>query len=172
MSLIAIKSGGLFGKGPGHSTQKHVLPQANSDFVYSIIIEEYGMIFGIFILTLYVTIFIRCVRISRKCTRKFSAVTVIGLGTAITLQASVHMLVNVGLMPVTGQTLPLLSSGGTSLIVMCAAFGIILSVSKAADQQNLSRKKKQEELPIEIEEAPASEETEEIRENKEIKEEK
>lgn len=133
MAKVAISSVGVLGKGPGKSTQRYVLPHPYSDYIYTIIIEEYGMVGGVFVLLLYVWFFYRCVLLVKGCTTVFSAITVGGLGLLISLQAILHILVNVGLLPVTGHTLPLVSLGGTSLVIMSCAFGIILSVSRTKE---------------------------------------
>jgi len=143
MAEIAIASGGLTGKGPGNSTQRNLLPHPYSDYIYAIIVEEWGLIGGAFVLMFYVWFFTRCVMLIRSCTRIFSTSLVTGLGVLITTQALVHILVNVGLLPVTGHTLPLISLGGTSFIIMSGAFGIILSVSRTIETAG---KKREEEI--------------------------
>lgn len=136
MAQIAISSGKIIGKGPGKSTQRYVLPHPYSDFIYSIIIEEYGIVGGTVILLFYLQLLYRCVMLVKNCTRKFSAITVGGIGLMIVLQAFLHILVNVGILPVTGHTLPLVSLGGTSYIIFSIAFGIILSVSRTIEKDN------------------------------------
>lgn len=133
MAKIAIASSNGIGKGPGKSTQRYVLPHPYSDFIYSIIVEEWGLAGGITVLLLYISFLYRCIAIARGCTKIFSAITVIGLGLLITSQAMLHILVNVSILPVTGHTLPLISLGGTSLIIMSSAFGIILAVSRSVE---------------------------------------
>ncbi len=133
MAKIAISSANIFGKGPGKSTQRYVLPHPYSDFIYTIIIEEYGLLGGVFVLMLYLWLFYRCIILVRNCTKKFTAITVGGLGLMISTQAGLHILVNVGILPVTGHTLPLISLGGTSFVIFSCAFGIILSVSRTID---------------------------------------
>lgn len=133
MAKIAIASSKGIGKGPGKSTQRYVLPHPYSDFIYSIIVEEWGLAGGITVLLLYISFLYRCIAIARGCTKIFSAITVIGLGLLITSQAMLHILVNVSILPVTGHTLPLISLGGTSLIIMSSAFGIILAVSRSVE---------------------------------------
>ena len=123
----AIQLGGIFGRGPGNSIKRDILPNAYDDYIYSIIIEEYGLIGGVVVIILYLWFFYRCMKIARACTRKFSIITVLGLSTLITMQAFLHIFVNVGILPVTGQTLPMISHGGTALIIMNCAFGIILA---------------------------------------------
>lgn len=133
MSKIAIASANIIGKGPGKSTQRYVLPHPYSDFIYSIIVEEWGLAGGVTVLFLYLWFLFRCIAIARNCTKMFSAILVIALGLLITTQAMLHILVNVSLLPVTGHTLPLISLGGTSLIIMSSAFGIILAVSRSVE---------------------------------------
>lgn len=133
MAKIAISSANIFGKGPGKSTQRYVLPHPYSDFIYTIIIEEYGLLGGVVVLMFYLWLFYRCIILVRSCSKKFTAITVGGLGLMITTQAGLHILVNVGILPVTGHTLPLISLGGTSFIIFSCAFGIILSVSRTID---------------------------------------
>lgn len=137
MAKVAISSGKIIGKGPGKSTQRYVLPHPYSDYIYSIIVEEYGLLGGTFVLMLYTWFLYRCIMLVRKCTKKFTAITVGGLGLMIVLQASLHIMVNVGILPVTGHTLPLVSLGGTSLVIFSCAFGIILSISRTIDRDNL-----------------------------------
>ena len=133
MAKVAISSVGILGKGPGKSTQRYFLPHPYSDYIYTIIIEEYGLAGGAFVLMLYLWFLFRCIILVKNCTKVFTALTVAGLGLLITVQASLHILVNVGYLPVTGHTLPLLSLGGTSLVILSCAFGIILSVSRTID---------------------------------------
>jgi cell division protein FtsW len=136
---IAIASGGLFGKFPGNSTQRNFLPHSYSDFIYAVIIEEYGLIIGgIPVLLLYLILLYRAGVIVRKSTRTFPAFLAIGLATGMVLQAMVHMAVAVNLVPVTGQPLPFVSMGGTSMIITSINFGIILSVSKGIREQQLN----------------------------------
>ncbi len=135
-ALIAIKEGGFFGKGPGRSTQKYSIAEMYSDYVFSFIIEEYGILFGALpLLALYVCLLGRGAIISRYCTNDFCKMAVAGLTLLISGQAMLHMFVNVGLFPLTGQTLPLVSYGRSSLLVFAAAFGILLCISKTAKKQ-------------------------------------
>ncbi|MDR0749440.1 MAG: FtsW/RodA/SpoVE family cell cycle protein [Tannerellaceae bacterium] len=127
---IAIAYGGIFGKMPGHGQQRDFLPQAFSDFIYAIIIEELGIVGGFFVLFLYVMLMIRVGLIARKCDRLFPKYLVIGCGLMVVVQAFANMSVAVGLLPVTGQPLPLVSRGGTSTVITCIYIGIILSVSR------------------------------------------
>jgi len=126
---IAIASGSITGVGPGKSIQKNLLPQSSSDFIFAIIIEEYGLIGGLFLLILYSWLLFRIVIISQKSDTVFGKLLVLGVGLPIVFQALINMAVAVELFPVTGQTLPLISSGGTSIWMTCLAIGIILSVS-------------------------------------------
>jgi len=127
---IAIASGGIVGKGPGNSTQRNFLPNPYSDFIYAIIIEEWGFIGGIFIIMLYLILLYRCLLMVLKCPQAFGALLSLGLGLSLVLQAMFNMGVAVHLFPVTGLTLPMVSMGGTSLWFTSISFGIILSVSR------------------------------------------
>ena len=118
------------GVGPGNSTQRNYVPSAHADFIYSIIVEEYGAIGGILILLLYVLFFFRIVRLVTKSSKALGAMVAFGIGLALLLQAFFNIAVNLDLVPVTGLTLPLISMGGTSVLFTCVSFGIILSVSK------------------------------------------
>ncbi len=142
---IAISTGGLFGKAPGKSTQRNMLPQSNSDFIFAIIIEEYGLLFGAVPLILaYMILLFRGITIARKCETAFPAYMVMGLIVMIVIQAMLNMLVAVGLFPVTGQTLPMVSWGRTSVLMMSFSIGAILSVSRVVNARI-----KNEELPEE-----------------------
>jgi len=132
---IAVVSGGIIGKGPGNSNQRNFLPHPYSDFIYAIILEELGWIGGFGILALYLFLIYRAGSIVRKCDRTFPAFLVIGLSLSIVAQALTNMAVSVNLIPVTGQPLPLVSMGGTSLIFTSAALGMILSVSRSVKEQ-------------------------------------
>ena len=135
---IAIARGGFLGKFPGNSTQRNFLPHSYSDFIYAVIIEEYGLLIGgIPILLLYLILLYRAGVIVRKSTRTFPAFLAIGLTLGVVLQAMVHMAVSVNLFPVTGQPLPLVSMGGTSLILTSLSLGMILSISKGIQEQKL-----------------------------------
>jgi len=140
---IAIAKGGIFPNGPGNSTQKNFLPEAYSDFIYAIIIEEYGLIGGILIMLVYLIFFYRCIRIVIQAPKAFGAFLAVGLGVSLLLQALINMAVAVGLFPVTGLTLPLVSMGGSSVVFTSVAFGIILSVSR-----NIELKKGEENLAL------------------------
>ena len=131
---IAIATGGLIGKAPGNSVQRNMLPQSNSDFIFAIIIEEYGLIFGaIPILLVYLILLFRGIAIARKCETAFPAFLVLGLTIMIVVQAIVNMAVAVGLFPVTGQTLPMISWGRTSMLVTSFSLGAILGVSRVVN---------------------------------------
>lgn len=127
---IAIAKGGVFNINPGGSEQRNFLPHPYSDFIYAIIIEEYGLIGGAFIVLLYLFLLYRCIRIVIKAPKAFGALLAVGLGVALVIQAMINMAVAVNLVPVTGVTLPLVSMGGSSVIFTSLAFGIILSVSR------------------------------------------
>ena len=131
---IAIASGQLYGLGPGKSVQKNFLPQSSSDFIFAIIIEEYGLIGGLIVLSLYLLLLFRFVIASHKATTLFGKLVVIGLGFPMIFQAIINMAVAVELLPVTGQTLPLISSGGTSIWMTCIALGIIIGVTKKEEE--------------------------------------
>lgn len=129
MALIAISRGGVFGSGPGNSIQKNNLPDAFSDFIYAIILEEYGILGGILIMGLYLWLLFRGFWNIEYTDRAFGGLLSIGLTLSIVLQAFAHMFINVGLGPVTGQPLPIISMGGTSLLATCFAIGMVISVS-------------------------------------------
>ncbi|MBQ3698828.1 MAG: FtsW/RodA/SpoVE family cell cycle protein [Prevotella sp.] len=129
---IAIVSSGIIGKGPGQSTERDFLAQAFSDFIYAIIIEELGILGAGFVVFLYIILLYRCARIASRCENNFPAFLAMGLGLLLVVQAAFNMMVAVGLAPVTGQPLPLISKGGTSTIINCAYIGAILSVSRSA----------------------------------------
>jgi len=132
---IAIANGGIFmGLGPGNSRQRNYLPQAYNDFIYSIIIEEYGLLGGAFIIFIYLLFLFRCIRIFRKCPYAFGAFLALGLSFTLAIQAIANMAVNVNIVPVTGVTLPLVSMGGSSFLFTCGAIGIILSVARNVEQ--------------------------------------
>ncbi|WP_103983449.1 FtsW/RodA/SpoVE family cell cycle protein [Parabacteroides chinchillae] len=127
---IAIARGGVIGNMPGHGQQRDFLPQAYSDFIYAIIIEEMGYAGGVFVLMLYIMLLVRVGIIARKCDKVYAKYLVIGCGLLVGIQALANMAVAVNLIPVTGQPLPLVSRGGTSTVISCIYFGIILSVSR------------------------------------------
>jgi len=142
---IAIASGGVFGKFPGNSTQRNFLPHPYSDFIYAVIIEEYGLLLGgIPILLLYLILLYRAGVMLRKSTRAFPAFLAVGLTVGLVLQAMIHMAVAVNLLPVTGQPLPMISMGGTSMMFTCISLGMILSVSKGLYEQGENEGQEQE----------------------------
>lgn len=145
---IAIATGGYIGLGPGKSVQKNFLPQSSSDFIFAIIVEEYGLVGGLVILTVYCWMLFRIVIIAQKSDTVFGKLVVLGVGLPIVFQALINMAVAVELFPVTGQTLPLLSSGGTSIWMTCLALGIILSVS--AKREELKQQEEALDNPLEI----------------------
>ena len=138
---IAIASGGVAGKGPGNSTQRANLPHSYSDFAYAFIIEEYGIVGAMVVLVLYLWIFFRSILIFQRCGTAFPSLLVLGLGLMIVLQAIINMLVSVNLIPVTGQTLPLISLGGSSMIFTAMALGMILGVSRQMNEKTIDKPK-------------------------------
>ena len=131
---IAVATGGLTGKGPGKSVQKNFLPQSSSDFIYAIIIEEYGLVGAFLVVFIYFILLFRIMIAAKKATTVFASLLVIGVGVPIIFQGIINMMVAVNILPVTGQTLPLISSGGTSIWMTCFALGMILSVSASKDE--------------------------------------
>jgi cell division protein FtsW len=131
---IAIANGGLIGLGPGGSTERNFLPQAYSDFIYAIIAEEYGFIGAVFVMFLYLLFMYRAFRIIFKSPKAFGALLAVGLSFALVLQALINMAIAVNLVPNTGLTLPLISKGGTSIIITSFAFGLIMSVSRYVEE--------------------------------------
>ncbi len=131
---IAIASGQIYGLGPGKSVQKNFLPQSSSDFIFAIIVEEYGLLGGLMVLGLYLLLLFRFVIASHKANTLFGKLVVVGLGFPMIFQAMINMAVAVELLPVTGQTLPLISSGGSSIWMTCFALGIIISVTKKEEE--------------------------------------
>lgn len=131
---IAIAKGGIVGLGPGNSEQRNFLPHPYSDFIYAIIIEEYGLIGGAFIIFIYLVFLFRSIRLFKKCPYAFGAFLALGLSFTLVIQALANMAVNVNLFPVTGVTLPLVSMGGSSFLFTCVSIGIILSVARNVEQ--------------------------------------
>ena len=129
-ALVAIQNGSFFGVGPGKSTQRSILPYSASDFIFAIILEEYGLLGGISAILFYLILFFRAIKISFKTESIFGGLIVIGLMFSLVFQAFINMLVSVEVIPVTGQTLPLISMGGTSLVFTFISIGIVLSVSR------------------------------------------
>lgn len=144
---IAIASGGVTGLGPGKSVQKNFLPQSSSDFIYAIIVEEFGLLGGMFLMVLYLFLLFRIVVVAHKSTSIFGKLLVIGVGLPIIFRAMINMAVAVELFPVTGQNLPLISSGGTSIWMTCLALGMVLSVSA---KREVVAKEEAEENPLDI----------------------
>ncbi len=134
-AMVAIATGGTFGKGPGNSVQKNILPQASSDFIYAILVEEYGFVMAIVMVFFYLALLYRGVRIAARNPKTFGSLLAIGLTLSLVMQAMVNMCVAIHLLPVTGQPLPLVSMGGTSIWFSSIAIGIILSVSKETDSE-------------------------------------
>ena len=142
---IAVARGGIFGSLPGNGQQRNFLPQAYSDFIFAIIIEETGIIGGIFVLSLYVFLFIRAGIVAGRCRKLFPKLLVMGCALMLVIQALVNMAVSVGLMPVTGQPLPLVSKGGSSILTTCVFIGIMLSVSRFENPKGVLQEKEIEE---------------------------
>lgn len=136
LAQTAIAEGRIFGQGPGGGLHKHFLPQNNSDFVYALIVEEYGLVGGTIILIMYVWLLFAVVRVAKRAKDLFGKLLALGIGYAIVLQAMINMAVATGLFPVTGQTLPLISAGGTSLIITSIALGMVLAVSRGKGDQD------------------------------------
>lgn len=149
---IAIARGGIIGTGPGKSVQRNFLPQSSSDFIYAIIIEEWGFIGGVFLMLLYILLLLRLVIVAHKSIDVYGKLLVIGVGLPIVFQALINMAVAVELFPVTGQTLPLISSGGTSIWMTCLAIGIVLSVSSKRGEilEKEEKTQEKEENPLAV----------------------
>ncbi|MGV3545498.1 MAG: FtsW/RodA/SpoVE family cell cycle protein [Pedobacter sp.] len=152
---IALATGGVLGKGPGNSTERNFLPHPYSDFIFAIIIEEYGTVGGLAVITLYLVLLYRCVRIVNRSPKAFGALLAAGLSFSLTIQAFANMAVAVGLGPVTGVPLPLVSMGGTSMIFTSIAFGIILSVSRDVEENSSKNKKEEIENKVVVGSIPA-----------------
>jgi cell division protein FtsW len=149
---LAIKEGGLFGKGPGESTQRYIVPVMFEDYMYSFLIEEYGLIFGgVVVIMLYISLLARGALIANYCENYFAKTAVAGLVILISGQAFMHMAINVGILPQTGQTLPMISHGNSSFLAFSVAFGIILSISRMT---HVKMQKKAAELSPIVEERP------------------
>jgi len=131
---IAIATGGFLGKGPGKSEQRNFLPHPYSDFIYAIIIEEYGLVGGTVVLLIYLLFLFRSIRLFRRCPYAFGAFLAVALSFTLVIQAMVNMAVTVNIFPTTGVTLPLISMGGSSLLFTCFSIGIILSVARNVEQ--------------------------------------
>ena len=138
-SLVAIQNGGIKGVGPGKSIQRSILPYSSSDFIFSIIIEEYGLIGGIGVILAYLILFFRATLISFKVESLFGNLVTIGLVFSLVFQALINMLVTVEILPITGQTLPLISMGGTSIVFTCISIGIVLSISRDSTDRDYEK---------------------------------
>jgi len=138
-ALVAIQNGGMTGVGPGKSTQRNILPYSSSDFIYAIIIEEYGLFGGVLALLFYLILMFRAIRIALRVESLFGSLLATGLMFSLVFQALINMLVSVEVLPVTGQTLPLISMGGTSIVFSCIAIGIVLSVSRDATDRKYEK---------------------------------
>src|ERR1051325_8255688 len=147
---IAIATGGIMGKGPGKSTQRNFLPHPYSDFIYAIIIEEYGLWMAIFVIFLYLVLLHRAVRIATKCQKIFPSMLAVGCSFILVFQAMINMAVAVNLVPVTGQPLPLVSMGGTSIWFTSIAIGMILSASRELEKEKAPKKEKELEEEIAV----------------------
>jgi len=150
-SKIAVASGGIIGKFPGNSTQRNMLPQAYSDFIYAIILEEYGFIGGIIILLLYMVLLYRGIRIATKCEKTFGILLGLGISFILVFQAVINMGIVVDLLPNTGQPLPLISMGGTSIWFTSIGIGIMLSISRANDEAEKQKQQAEESSKIKTE---------------------
>ena len=146
---IAIAIGGIQGRGPGKSVQKNFLPQSSSDFIFAIIVEEFGLLGAVTVILSYLFLLIRILIAAKKATTIFATLLIIGVGVPIIVQAIINMAVAVNLFPVTGQTLPLISSGGTSIWMTCIAIGIILSVPADKEKEEITEEG-QEENPLDV----------------------
>ena len=138
-SLVAIQNGGIKGVGPGKSIQRSILPYSSSDFIFSIVIEEYGLIGGIGVILAYLILFFRAILISFKVESLFGNLVTIGLVFSLVFQALINMLVTVEILPITGQTLPLISMGGTSIVFTCISIGIVLSISRDSNDREYDK---------------------------------
>ena len=136
MARMAIARGKVFGVGIGKTVFARLMTQANNDFIYAIIIEETGMVGGLIILLLYSVFFFRCIKIAFRCQKPFGMLIAMGVGTVIYLQALVNMCVAVGVLPVTGQNLPFISSGGTAYLTMGFGVGLVQAVASSVDKQS------------------------------------
>lgn len=143
MARMAVASGRLVGVGVGHTIHARLMTQASNDFIYAIIIEETGMAMGIIVFVIYAVFYFRCITLARRCKGLFGSLILVGYGTLIFFQAVVNMFVSVGVLPVTGQTLPLISYGGTSYLCMCIAVGAIQSVANDIRKTEQAIKDKQ-----------------------------
>lgn len=148
---MAVATGGVFGKMPGNSDMKYIIPKAKNDYIFSIILEEYGILGCIVVLGIYFSFLIRSILIVRKSPGSFGTLLCVGLALLIVVQAFIHMLVNVDMFPSTGQTLPLISLGGSSYVFTCIAIGIILSISAEIEKEEKQKSVESNETPSTIE---------------------
>jgi cell division protein FtsW len=159
---IAIATGGFFGLGPGNSMARNYLPQAYNDFIYSIIIEEYGLVGGALMIFIYLVFLYRSIRLFKRCPYAFGAFLALGLSFTLVIQAMANMAVNVNLFPVTGVTLPLVSMGGSSFLFTCLSIGIILSVARNVEDLEGKKQRLAEQQAEEAEEETEEAQTEEL----------
>jgi cell division protein FtsW len=159
---IAIATGGFLGLGPGNSLARNYLPQAYNDFIYSIIIEEYGLLGGALMIFIYLVFLYRSIRLFKRCPYAFGAFLALGLSFTLVIQAMANMAVNVNLFPVTGVTLPLVSMGGSSFLFTCLSIGIILSVARNVEDLEGKKQRLQEQQAGDAEEITEDVETEEL----------
>ena len=153
---IAVHQGGLFGKGPGQSTQRYVVPDISEDYMYSFIIEEYGILGGLVIIILYLSLLARSAIIVRNCGKDlYAKLAVAGLTLLISGQAFLHICVNVDIGPMTGQTLPLVSHGASAFLCFCIAFGVILSISRIASKR-IEREQKNADPLVDLSQEPVA----------------
>lgn len=152
-AYMAIAHSNGIGVGPGNSRERDILPQAYSDFIYAIIIEEFGIAGGLFVMGLYLSLLFRAFQITRKCTQAFPAFLIMGIALLIVFQALLNMMVATGVAPVTGQPLPLISRGGTSVLINGIYFGIMLSISRYATTEAIEINKDEGKEEIEIPES-------------------
>ena len=147
---IAIATGGVTGLGVGKSVMKNFLPQSSSDFIYAIIVEEFGLVGGVVVIFLYLIILFRLMLIARRANTVYGKLLVIGVGLPVIVQAFINIGVALNVFPVTGQTLPMISSGGTAALMTCFAFGVILSASVASVKQEEEQKEVNEDNPLAV----------------------
>jgi cell division protein FtsW len=147
---IAIATGGIMGKGPGKSTQRNFLPHPYSDFIYAIIIEEYGMWMSVLVIFLYLILLYRAVRIATKCQKIFPSLLAVGCSFIMVFQAMINMMVAVNLVPVTGQPLPLVSMGGTSIWFSSIAIGMVLSASRELEKEKVAKQTEDESMAVAV----------------------
>ena len=147
---IAIATGGVTGLGVGKSVMKNFLPQSSSDFIYAIIVEEFGLVGGVVVIFLYLIILFRLMLIARRANTVYGKLLVIGVGLPVIVQAFINIGVALNVFPVTGQTLPMISSGGTAALMTCFAFGVILSASVASVKQEEEQKEINEDNPLAV----------------------